>query len=113
MAEDEFCYVTTVGRRSSKPHTIEIWFARDANVVYMLAGGGESSDWVKNIQADPTVGLRIGEERFVASARVVSEGDEDARARRLLLEKYEPTYSGDLTEWGETAMPVAIDIASG
>ena len=34
----------------------------------------------------------------------------DALARRLLLEKYEPAYSGDLSEWGRTALPVAVDL---
>jgi hypothetical protein len=35
---------------------------------------------------------------------------EDALARHLLLEKYSPAYSGDLTGWGRTALPVAIDL---
>ena len=33
-----------------------------------------------------------------------------ARARRLLLEKYSAGYGGDLSEWGETALPVAVDL---
>jgi len=44
---------------------------------------------------------------------VVEDGEEDALARRLLLEKYEPTYSGDLSEWGRTALPVAVELAAG
>jgi hypothetical protein len=28
----------------------------------------------------------------------------------LLVEKYQPRYSGDLTEWGRTSLPVAIDL---
>jgi hypothetical protein len=31
-------------------------------------------------------------------------------ARRLLFEKYTPRYSGDLTSWAKTALPVAIDL---
>jgi hypothetical protein len=42
--------------------------------------------------------------------RVVDDAEEDAVARRLLLEKYEPAYSGDLSEWGRTALPVAVDL---
>jgi hypothetical protein len=41
---------------------------------------------------------------------VVEDADEDALARRLLLEKYEPTYSGDLSDWGRTALSVAVDL---
>jgi hypothetical protein len=43
----------------------------------------------------------------------VEDADEDATARRLLLEKYGPRYSGDLDDWGRTALPVAIDLSVG
>jgi hypothetical protein len=46
-----------------------------------------------------------------ASARLVEDPEEDSLARRLLLEKYEPGYSGDLTDWGRRAVPVAIDVS--
>jgi hypothetical protein len=39
---------------------------------------------------------------------VVTDPAEDAKARRLLAEKYRPRYRGDLTEWGQTSLPVAI-----
>jgi hypothetical protein len=43
-------------------------------------------------------------------ARVVEPGtDEDAVARRLLVEKYRSRDRSDLTEWGRTSLPVAID----
>jgi hypothetical protein len=28
---EPFCYLTTVGRVSGRPHTIEIWFALDGH----------------------------------------------------------------------------------
>ena len=106
----DYCYVTTKGRRSGKPHTIEIWFAMHGEVVYLLSGGGEGSDWVRNLRTHPTVGLRLGERDMICRARVVADPDEDALARRLLLEKYTPRYSGDLAEWGRTALPIAVEL---
>ncbi len=106
----EYCYVTTTGRRSGRPHTIEIWFAMHEGRVYVLSGGGEASDWVRNIRADPTVGLRIGERDYIARAYVVEEPAEDELARRLLVEKYGPRTSDDLEEWRRTALPVAIEL---
>ena len=79
----------------------------------MLSGGGDRSDWVKNLQANPTVTIRIGEERRSAVARLVVEEDEDALARRLLVEKYRPRYSGELDAWGRTSLPVAVGWADG
>ncbi|HEX6230704.1 MAG TPA: nitroreductase family deazaflavin-dependent oxidoreductase [Actinomycetota bacterium] len=110
LASLDYCYVTTKGRRSGTPHTIEIWFALHGAVVYLLSGGGEGSDWVRNLQAHPTVGLRLGDRDMICRARVVADPDEDALARGLLLSKYGSRYSGDLTAWGNTALPIAIDL---
>ena len=40
MQPDDFCYLTTTGRTTGKPHRIEIWFAREGSTVYVLAGAG-------------------------------------------------------------------------
>ena len=110
LAALDFCYVTTKGRRSGSPHTVEIWFALRRDVVYLLAGGTEESDWVKNLRADPTVGLRLGDRDLICRGRLVDDPEEDAVARRLLLEKYGPRDADDLSEWARTARPVAIDL---
>lgn len=41
LAALDSCYVTTKGRRSGSPHTVEIWFALLGDIVYLLAGGRE------------------------------------------------------------------------
>jgi deazaflavin-dependent oxidoreductase (nitroreductase family) len=110
LSELDFCYVTTTGRASGRPHTIEIWFALHEGRVYMLSGGGDASDWVKNIRVNPTVGLRIGDRDMICRAHVVQDKEEDALARRLLVEKYQPRYTGDLEEWRRTSLPVAIEL---
>lgn len=111
-ADLDYCYVTTTGRRSGKPHTIEIWFAQRGDVVYVLSGGGDASDWVKNLRANPTVGLRLGDRDMICRARIVDDAAEDELARRLVTEKYLPRSSDDLDEWRRTALPVAIDLPS-
>jgi deazaflavin-dependent oxidoreductase (nitroreductase family) len=110
LAAQDYCYVTTTGRASGRPHTIEIWFALHGDRVYLLSGGADRSDWVRNVRANPTVGLRIGDRDMLARARVVEEPDEDALARRAVLDKYAPRYPRELDEWGRTALPVAIDL---
>ena len=110
LADASYCYLTTTGRVTGRPHTVEIWFAIEGETVYMLSGGRDRADWVKNSRRAPDVAIRIGERHFKGRARVVDRPDEDARARELLLGKYRPRYSGDLTDWGRTALPVAVDI---
>jgi deazaflavin-dependent oxidoreductase (nitroreductase family) len=110
LAAEDYCYLTTTGRVSGKHREIEIWFGLDGTTLYMLSGGRDRSDWVRNLQREPGVRVRIGSSTFEGIARVVDDADEDARARRLLLEKYEPRYSGDLDRWGRTALPVAVEL---
>lgn len=107
----DYCYLTTTGRKSGQPREIEIWFGTAGGRLYLLAGGGERAHWVRNLRAEPRVSVRVGERTYGARARVVEAGTgEDAEARRLLLEKYGPRYSGDLTNWGRTALPVALEL---
>src|SRR5579859_2488090 len=87
-ANEAFCYLTTKGRVSGRPHTIEIWFVLHGSTLYMLSGGLDKSDWVKNIlhQADLTV--KIKDRVFPGQGRMVKEKVEDALARSLIAGKY-------------------------
>ena len=110
FVDDDFCYLTTVGRVTGQPHTIEIWFALDQQVLYMLSGS-HTSDWVKNLLRASEVTVRLGETVFVGRARLVAQADEDVLARRLVVGKYQPRSSDDLSGWGRTALPVAVELA--
>jgi deazaflavin-dependent oxidoreductase (nitroreductase family) len=110
LAGEQFCYLTTTGRTTGSSHEIEIWFALTDPTVYMLHGDGMSSDSVRNLLAEPRVSVRIADRTFEGLARVASAPAEDQTARRLLLQKYEPAYFGDLSDWGRTAVPVAVDL---
>jgi deazaflavin-dependent oxidoreductase (nitroreductase family) len=109
LAEEDFCYLTTTGRVTGRPHEIEIWFALvpEARTLYMLSGGGDRSDWVKNLRHDPGVLVRIAEERFGGRAREARNAEEDELARRLLVEKYESS-PGRLENWRRRALPVVV-----
>ncbi|HLW00332.1 MAG TPA: nitroreductase/quinone reductase family protein [Ktedonobacterales bacterium] len=111
LADEDYCYLTTTGRRSGRPHTIEIWFAAEGHSLYLLSGGRDQSDWVKNIQRQPQVQVKIGERVFAGQARLVTEPDEDALVRKIVYDKYTPRDSDDLTDWARTSLPVAVDLA--
>ena len=66
---------------------------------------------MRNLQATPAVRVRIADENWDATARVVTSPDERLNAARLVFEKYQPRYSGDLTSWRESALPVAIELS--
>lgn len=111
LAHEEFCYLTTTGRVTGRPHEIEIWFALgdSGRTLYLLSGGRNRSDWVKNLRRYPEVTVRIDGQLFGASARIVEDEEEDELARLLLVAKYERN-PGSLANWRRTALPVAVDL---
>ncbi len=111
LAEEDFCYLTTTGRVSGRPHTIEIWFALNKQTLYMLSGGRDNSDWVKNALHIPAVQVKINSTILSGQARLVNSTEEDTLARKLVFEKYVPRSSDDLVDWSHTSLPVVVDIA--
>jgi deazaflavin-dependent oxidoreductase (nitroreductase family) len=113
LANEDFCYLTTTGRVTGRPHEIEIWFSLvpETRTLYMLSGGRDRSDWVKNIRREPRVTVSIAGERFSGLAHGARDAEEDELARRLLVEKYE-SRPGSLANWRRTALPVAVDLSA-
>lgn len=93
---------------------IEIWFGMpvDGSALYLLSGGGDGSDWVRNLRADPSVTVRLGRrdgEELGATARVIEATEEEDLARRLLAAKYQGWREGEaMSRWARTALPVAL-----
>jgi deazaflavin-dependent oxidoreductase (nitroreductase family) len=110
LEDESFAYLTTTGRRTGRSHRIEIWFGLDGGILYLLSGGGDRSDWVRNLRANPSVRVEVGGVDRPARARVVHDPHEDATARRLLAAKYQGwREGGSLSTWARTALVVAIE----
>jgi len=85
----QYLYLTTTGRRTSRPREIEIWFTQRAGRYYLVAEHRERAQWVQNLMAAPRVAVRVGRRSFAAQARVVDAKAEAelARAVKKLSEK--------------------------
>ncbi len=114
MADDDYLYLTTTGRRSGRPHRIEIWYADigDDRTVYLLSGGGDRSDWVRNLRADPRCEISIGAPDALQrrATATVLDGDPERSevARRMVFDKYQARYDGDLADWRERSLAVSV-----
>lgn len=108
-AADDFCYVTTTGRRSGRPHTIEIWFVAYDGAAYLFAQH-HGSDWVRNLRAGPAVRLRLGDTEVPATATVVDDpADPRQHLRTVMADKYgEYEDDGSPTDFSRTALLVEI-----
>lgn len=111
-AEPEYCYLTTRGRRTGRPHTIEIWFTQMGATTYLISGGGDRSDWVRNLAQHSEATLRVGDvETPVRARHPLANGDERERAVRSLFAKYGDQASTGLEEWLGEGYIVALERA--
>jgi deazaflavin-dependent oxidoreductase (nitroreductase family) len=75
----EFFYLTTIGRKSGKPHQIEIWFVEHDGSYYIVSEGRDHTDWVRNVLQNPAVTYSVGSrsaEQLPATARPLDPAHE-------------------------------------
>jgi len=90
---DDCCDLTTRGRRSGRPHRVEIWFGAIGDTMYLISGNGHGADWYRNALADPVVTVDLGGHTFTARARPVTDAEERRRVGDLMAAKY--PWDGD------------------
>jgi deazaflavin-dependent oxidoreductase (nitroreductase family) len=76
--------LTHIGRRTGLPrHTVleVVEYRKEGPEVVVANGFGPDSDWVRNLEANPTAEVTVGSRRFVASPRYLVE-DEAIRVIR-------------------------------
>lgn len=112
-AEIECCYLTTIGRRSGRPHEIEIWFGVVESTLYLISGNGATADWYQNLVAEPGVTIRIGHEARPGQASVVSDPEERRRVGDVMGAKYvwdgDPAIGLTYPAWCYEVPAVAVD----
>ena len=112
-ADDECCDVTTIGRRSGKPHEIEIWFGVIDDTMYLISGNGPAADWYRNALMNPQVSVRLKRENCNGHARDVTDPDERRRVGDLMGQKYpwegDPSIGLTRNAWCYDVPVLAID----
>jgi deazaflavin-dependent oxidoreductase (nitroreductase family) len=102
LAALQFLYLTTTGRLSKQPRTIEIWFVYHQGKLYLNAERQYEAHWVRNILHEPRVRIRLGEREFDGRARVLAR-PQDANLWQTVCEVSRQKYG-----WGE-GLPVEIE----
>ena len=100
--------LTTTGRKSGKPRTTPLIYARDGDDYVIVASNGgdpEHPGWYENLAKDPNVELQVLDEVFSARART-AEGDERDRLWRKANEVW-PHYA-EYQEKTDREIPVVV-----
>jgi deazaflavin-dependent oxidoreductase (nitroreductase family) len=97
----QFLYLTTTGRTTGLPREIEIWFVTAGGRYYLLAEHHRGAHWVRNIECDPRVKIRVDGRESTATARVLDEAA-DSESWKLAQELARRKYG-----WGD-GLPVEV-----
>jgi len=87
----QFLYLTTKGRKTTRQHTIEIWFVEYNKRYYVLSEHKKDSDWVQNIIVDSNVSFNVNNKTYKGYARIVDKSKESTLANAvsdLMFSKY-------------------------
>jgi len=87
----QFLYLTTKGRKTTRQHTIEIWFVEYNKRYYILSERKKDSDWVQNIIVDSNVSFNVNNKTYKGYARIVDKSKESTLANAvsdLMFSKY-------------------------
>ena len=66
-------HLTTHGRRTGKPHRVELYgFLHTDKIVVIASNGGKPRhpDWFLNLRANPGVTLQVGKRAYAATAKI-------------------------------------------
>jgi len=110
IASQKLIHLTTTGRKTGKPHTVELWFAVKNGNVYLSHEGSET-DWMKNLRHNDRVSFEIAGKRFAGRACILEIGSEEAwEAEVALYEKYYGKASKEIIEdWFSLSRLIAVE----
>jgi deazaflavin-dependent oxidoreductase (nitroreductase family) len=107
--------LTTLGRKTGKPHRVTVWIETDDRHIYVRSGGGMRRDWPQNLLARGEATLQIGGSSVKVRPRHVSDPSEARAISRLAREKYgsyvkvskqgEPLTQGELASFELIPLP--------
>ncbi len=99
VQKNQYIYLTTKGRKTGKPHTVQVWFAYSEGKIY-LSHEGAYTDWMKNLEKNEMVKGKIDTVNFGARAKIVGEGKEREQGKKALYEKYyKPASKAVIDDW--------------
>lgn len=89
--------LTTTGRKSGMKRVTPLQFEKIGEDYYLGAARGLKADWVRNIQSNPQVEVRVGAKQFVGIAEVVTDPAKFADFLEVRLERH-PRMMGLMME---------------
>jgi deazaflavin-dependent oxidoreductase (nitroreductase family) len=78
-----YVLLETIGRRSGEPRQVPVGKALEGDTLWVVAEHGRRAGYVRNIEANPRVRVRVGRRWRTGTARVLPDDDWRERQRRM------------------------------
>ena len=80
--------LTTTGRKSGLPRVTPLQYEEINGDYYLGSARGLKADWLRNIQSNPNVEIRVGAKRFRGNAEVITDPSRIADFMEVRLERH-------------------------
>jgi deazaflavin-dependent oxidoreductase (nitroreductase family) len=98
----------TTGRKSGQPRRTPVGRVIDGDTVWIVAEHGRRAAYVRNIEADPRVRIRIGRRWRTGTANLMPDDDPQA-----VLREMPTTHAASVRLMGTDLLAVRIDLDRG
>lgn len=79
--------LVATGRKSGEPRPVCISFMPHGDRYIVFSGWGTSSNWYRNVRANPRVTIQVGRKRMDADVRLIESPDERAALMLRMVER--------------------------
>jgi deazaflavin-dependent oxidoreductase (nitroreductase family) len=102
--------LTTTGRKSGRRRVTPLQYEEIDGSFYLGAALGQKADWVRNIQADPQVEIRVKSLRFSGRAEIITNAAQIADYLELRLQRHPKMVGAILRSEGLQMRPKPCDL---
>lgn len=106
LVNNDMLLLTTIGRRSGRPHTVPLLYLADGDRLVVIASwGGRPADpeWYQNLVAQPKAQVQVRGSRHHVVARVADEDERERWWPRVVA-----AYQGYAAYQARTDRPIPV-----
>lgn len=102
--------LVTIGRKSHKPRVTPLQYEEIDGKIYLGAALGQKADWLRNIQANPKVEVRVKSRRFSGLAETITNPKQIADFLEVRLSHHPRMIGAMLRAEGMRIPPERCDL---